>query len=230
MAPFGWFDFPRVPHPAEVGTDAFVGSLMAAVQSLSPERVLAFVVEAVGERSGLVLDDDARDALCALRKDTQIPIVLVESASALGRTHDAMWAADLWDDAPDHVWWYAGAQLGHIFTSDAYFVDKPLTLISTWDGDEISILRAREHLAAAHEDQHARDAFAKAVREVFPEARGQGFLQAVPCDDPADLAARALNANVVVHRGYGSVVLSPALTSTSDEWREGLERLLACTQ
>ena len=224
-APFSWFDFPRVPHPAEVGTDAFVGALMAAVQSLSPERVLGIVVEAVCERSGHVLDDDAKDALCALREDTRIPIVLVESASALGRTQETLWAADAWDKAPDHVWWYAGAQLGHIFTSDTYFVEKPLTLISTWDGDEISILRAREHLAVAYRASFARGDFAAAVRAAFPTARGSGLLQAVPTEDPKAVAARALDNNLVVHAGYGAVILTPALNSSSDEWSDGLARL-----
>ena len=48
------------------------------------------------------------------------------------------------------VWWYTGGQLGHVFTDDKYYVSKPLTLISTWDGDELSIARSYHNLLYGH--------------------------------------------------------------------------------
>ena len=50
---------------------------------------------------------------------------------------------------PDTVLWYPGGQIGHIFVGDRYYIKKPLVLISTWDGDELSAIRTHEHLRAA---------------------------------------------------------------------------------
>jgi len=49
---------------------------------------------------------------------------------------------------PDLFLWWTGGQLGHIFVNDKYYVEKPLTLISTWDGDEISMVRNYERIKA----------------------------------------------------------------------------------
>jgi acetylornithine/succinyldiaminopimelate/putrescine aminotransferase len=50
---------------------------------------------------------------------------------------------------PDLVLWYPGGQLGQVFVGDRYYIDKPVTLISTWDGEEVSLVRTHEHLRAA---------------------------------------------------------------------------------
>jgi succinylglutamate-semialdehyde dehydrogenase len=229
--PFGWYDWPRLPHPAEVGPDAAAGALLAAVQQAGPEKILGVVVEVCGERSGLSLDEQTLEALFAVRKDTGVPVVAVETASALGRTGPTLWGSDAWAERPDHAWWYAGAQLGHIFTSDAMFVAKPLTLISTWDGDELSMHRARAHLleARAHLVDDRRDRFAAATKARFPEARGAGLLQAVPTGAPVDVAAACKAAGLLVQPGYGAVVLTPSLLSDDDEWTRGLDLLAAAT-
>jgi hypothetical protein len=80
------------------------------------------------------------------------------------------------------VWWYSGGQLGHVFVDDTYFVEKPLTLISTWDGDDISIARAYHHLVAATKIN--RDSIQQFDRELkallAPEHhRGQGTWHAI---------------------------------------------------
>jgi L-lysine 6-transaminase len=46
------------------------------------------------------------------------------------------------DRPPDAVVQGAAAQLGGVWVSDRYYVDAPLQLISTWDGDEVSLIRA----------------------------------------------------------------------------------------
>ena len=159
--PFSWYDWPRVPHPARVGIDATIERLRALVQQKGPEHFLGLVVEVLGEKSALTLTDHDWQSLDSFRSESGIPLIFVESASALGRYGNTVFASDQLPARPNSIWWYPGGQLGHIFVDDAYFVDKPLTLISTWDGDEIAAIRNRYHLLEA--------------RRLLPEKRAEKF-------------------------------------------------------
>ena len=50
---------------------------------------------------------------------------------------------------PDILAWWTGAQAGVMHVSSAWFEAKPLTFVSTWDGDELSMIRAHRQLVAA---------------------------------------------------------------------------------
>lgn len=150
------FDFPRLPHPAgEGGVEAFERALAQLVERAGAERLLGVFAEVVGERSGLTLLGDAGRALAAACKQYDLPLVLVEAASGGYRSGAGPWGVDALapEVVPDLVLWYPGGQIGHIFVGDRYFIAKPLVLISTWDGDELSAVRAHEHLRAARKLQ-----------------------------------------------------------------------------
>ena len=231
--PYGWFDWPRVPHPAEAGTDASMAAIDAVVQKVGADHVLGVVVELVGERSGYMLPDDFQVALNALHKRTGIPVVAVETASSLGRLAPNLWAADGLPLSPNAVLWYSGGQLGHIFVDDAHYVDKPLTLISTWDGDEISIQRAHHHLLEARTllTNHRGIAFATAVDEAQLGGRrhGGGLWQVVDVGDEAradTIRKGALRRGLRLGKGMpGRIVLAPPLCVSDDDIQQGLARL-----
>ena len=226
--PFEWYDFPKIPHPQEVGTDASVGALMAAIQKLGSEKILGIVVELLGEHSGYTLSKEFTDALFAIRKDTGIPIVCVESASALGRLNDHLFASDGLSEAPNMVWWYAGAQLGHIFCDDETFVEKPLTLISTWDGDEISILRTHAHLieATRNKGDGRRERFERAIQKRFDGVVGSGFLYSFASSNAKEVVARAREMGLHLnHTPAGRVVVCPPITTSDDEWTKAFDIL-----
>lgn len=147
--PFGWYDWPAIPHPAQMGREKTMDALRGLLRTHGAAHFLGIVVEVLGEQSGLTLSDEDWRALGSFRAETGIPLVTVESASALGRYGEALFASDLLPIRPNAIWWYPGGQLGHIFVDHAFFVEKPLTLISTWDGDEISVIRNRYHLLEA---------------------------------------------------------------------------------
>lgn len=231
--PFSWFDWPKAPHPAEVGSEASLGAILAAIERVGAERVLGVVIELVGERSGLAVPEEFLADLATVRADTGVPIVVVETASALGRAGPWLFASDGLPMRPNMVWWYAGAQLGHIFVDDAHYVAKPLTLISTWDGDELSIVRARHHLIEAKRllpEGRAR-AFEARVRaaELGAKVRGRGLALAIDVgtEERAEaLLAAALELGLKLHRGLpGVVMLLPPVTVSDDEIEAGLERL-----
>ncbi|HEY8375661.1 MAG TPA: aminotransferase class III-fold pyridoxal phosphate-dependent enzyme, partial [Nannocystis sp.] len=144
------FDFPRLPHPAD-DLAAFEAAFEDMVQKRRADTILGLFAEVVGERSGKLLAGDAARALAAACRRHDIPLVLVETASGCYRSGAGPWGLGALppDVLPDMVLWYPGSQIGHIFVNDRYFIKKPLVLISTWDGDELSAIRAHEHLRAA---------------------------------------------------------------------------------
>ena len=231
--PYGWYDWPRVPHPAEVGTDAAVAAILAVLNKVGPERVLGIYVELVGEKTGYTLPEDFQVALNALHKDTGVPVVAVETASSLGRLSPNVFAIDGLPLLANAVLWYAGGQLGQIFVDDKHYIDKPLTLISTWDGDEISIQRTHHHLLEARNLLHrGRGAvFARAVDEAkLPGKRhGGGLWQVLDVGDEARAEAirkHALRRGLRVGKGLpGRIVLGPPVCVADEEIVAGLQRL-----
>ena len=167
---FSWFDWPKVEHNIDAVT--------AAIEQYGKNRILGVVVELIGEKTAYVADNEFLTQLSQLN----IPLIFVETASALGRNGQTLFMSDSLPVKPNMVWWYTGAQLGHVFVDDQHYVSKPLTLISTWDGDEISIRRTYRHLIVARECLVKGTAlkFHNACREVISlPMSGQGLWQAI---------------------------------------------------
>ncbi|MCB9566480.1 MAG: aminotransferase class III-fold pyridoxal phosphate-dependent enzyme [Myxococcales bacterium] len=193
---FGFFPWPRLPHPAIAGVEATIAALDALVAEVGAGRLFGLFAEVIGERSGLVLEGEAAAALADACRRHDLPLCLVETASGTYRGGAGAWGVDRLPASvrPDLVLWYPGGQLGHIFASDRYYIAKPLTLISTWDGDELSMIRVHEHLRAARHLTSipaAADALAELLRrslvERFPGASlgGAGLYRTVSFPDPA---------------------------------------------
>ena len=137
----GFFGWPKVAHP---GPDpaATVAELDAIVAREGADGILGVYVEAVQAHTGRVLDGDAWGALCAWRDRSGVPLVLLETCTGLYRSgRGSFWWVESVAGDPDLLLWWAGGQIGHVFSNDRTYVAKPLTLISTWDGDELSATR-----------------------------------------------------------------------------------------
>ncbi|MEM9494081.1 MAG: hypothetical protein AAGC55_33350, partial [Myxococcota bacterium] len=154
------FHWPRVAHPAEVGSAATIAAIRAAVAAAGgPERVFGLYLEPVQERTGRVVPDDFWPALAALRSELDVPVIAVETASAAFRNGRAPFALSALSGAgPDRLWpdivaWWGGGQTGYLHVSPQLVVAKPLTMVSTWDGDELSLIRTHHQLR----DIRARD-------------------------------------------------------------------------
>lgn len=149
---FGVFDWPRLPHPEERGVEPSVAALRELIEGRGAAAIIGVYIELVGERSGRVLSSDAALGLGRLCAAHDIPLVLIETASGGYRSGAGAWGLDGLDPSfcPNLVLWYPGGQLGQIFIDSRWWVGAPLQLISTWDGDELSMIRTHEHLRAAH--------------------------------------------------------------------------------
>jgi len=233
----GFFDWPRLPHPAEAGPDATVAALDALIERVGADALFGLYVELIGERSGLVLDDASATALAAACRRHDLPLILVETASGGYRNTTAPWGVDGLpaECVPDMVLWYPGGQLGHIFVGDRYYIGKPLTLISTWDGDEMSIIRTHEHLRAARclaTMGEAAAALRELLRRLFADRfegaslGGAGLYQTVRFRDPATAATivqMCAQRGVFLGRGRpGTIIAAPPLDIQAPEIATGL--------
>lgn len=166
------FDFPRVPHPAEIGETAAIEALRAAIAAAGAKSVLGVVVEMVQERTGRALSDTFVLALGELRRETGVPFVLVETASAYYRSGRGPFASSALREkiVPDALVWWTGGQLGLVHVTSPLYVATPLTFVSTWDGDELSLVQAHHQLRAARkvDVRSASDALDRALAPLAP--------------------------------------------------------------
>ncbi len=217
--PFGWFNWPLVASSRGVEK---------AIEEHGADQIFAIVIELFGEMSGQMLSHDFLKRLDEIRNQTGIPLVYVETASSLGRNGESMFLSDTLPVKPNMVWWYAGAQLGHIFVDDANYVPKPLTLISTWDGDEMSMRRTYRHLLVAHEQlqQGTPKAFEAAMAGL---GSGAGLYHALDFEtrERAENAHRIFkDAGLLLAKGFGGkLIVAPPINITPEERDAGLKIL-----
>lgn len=144
------FDWPRLPHPAVVGAEAAAAALRDAVVSAGgPDKILGLFIEPLQERTGRTVPADFWPLLARLRRDLDLPVVSFESASSHYRTGRGPFASTALPFTPDLLCWWGGGQTGFVHLQRRYFIDTPLMMVSTWDGDELSLVRLHYQLRAA---------------------------------------------------------------------------------
>ncbi len=146
----GHFAWPRVPHPAIAGTAATIAALRAAVEAAGgPDKILGFFYELVQERTGQVLPPAFITALAALRTELDLPLIAIETTTHTYRSGKGPFLSSAVGLVPDVLVWWGGGQTGYLHCATRWFVGTPLTLVSTWDGDELSLIRQHHQLRAA---------------------------------------------------------------------------------
>lgn len=145
----GHFAWPRIPHPARAGTAEAIGALRTAVEKAGKDNVLGFVYELVQERTGWALSAEFMAELARLRAELGLPLIAVETTTHSYRSGKGAFLSPAMGVTPDVLTWWGGGQTGYIHTSANWFLATPLTLVSTWDGDELSLIRQHHQLRAA---------------------------------------------------------------------------------
>jgi 4-aminobutyrate aminotransferase-like enzyme/GNAT superfamily N-acetyltransferase len=225
------FAWPRVPHPAKVGVEASITALRDAIAAAGgPSRVLGIYLEPVQERTGLVAPGAFYAALAALREETGVPVVFVETTSAYYRSGRGAFASSGIEAlVPDASIWWTGGQLGFVHVTSALYVATPLTLVSTWDGDELSLVQMHHQLRAARkvDVRGASEALDGALAGV--SSSGLGLYRVIDAGERAaslEAALRARGVRVRVFAG-GKLALSPALDRAEAQARALGEALRA---
>jgi acyl-CoA reductase-like NAD-dependent aldehyde dehydrogenase/4-aminobutyrate aminotransferase-like enzyme len=194
----GHFDWPRVAHPAVAGVDATIAAIRAAVGAAGgPDAILGFVYELVQERTGAVIPDAFWPALAALKRELDVPLIAVESTTATYRSGKGAFAYPATGVRPDVMTWWGGGQTGYVHCTARWFVGSPLTLVSTWDGDELSLVRQHHQLRAARRldvagaSRALDDALAIGAERGLASA-GQGLYRVISAGDRAASITDAL--------------------------------------
>ncbi|HUS32521.1 MAG TPA: aldehyde dehydrogenase family protein [Kofleriaceae bacterium] len=205
----GHFAWPRVPHPARAGTDETIAAIRSVVAAAGgPSKVLCFVYEIVQERTGAVLPKDFVAALAALRNELDVPLVAVETTTHSYRSGLGAFASPALGLIPDALVWWGGGQTGYVHTSTRWFVPGPLTLVSTWDGDELSLVRQHHQLRAARHLDIA--AGARALEAALPGSQGLGAYRVL--DASKDVLEALADDHIAVRQfPNGKLGIIPAL-------------------
>jgi 4-aminobutyrate aminotransferase-like enzyme len=215
----GHFDWPRVPHPAAAGVDVTIAAIRALVGAVGgPDQVLGFVYELVQERTGAVIPDAFWPSLAALRAELGIPLIAVETTTSTYRSGRGPFAYASTGVLPDVMLWWGGGQTGYVHCTTPWFVPGPLTLVSTWDGDELSLVRQHHQLRAARQLDIAAasaaldDALAVAAERGLRSA-GLGLYRVLSAGDRADMVFAHLRDRGLRLRRLpaGRLALIPAL-------------------
>ena len=211
-----YFDhWQRIPHPAQ-GAAACVEALRAAVGAAGgPDAILALCLEPLQERTGAIVPDEFWPLLEAFRAQTGVPVIFSETASSYYRSGQGAFFGSGIDFCPDALGWWAGGQAGFVHVDPKWFVDKPLTFVSTWDGDELSMIRAHHQLRAARRvDFGPITQLLDAGLADLPGSGGRGYYRTVPGGEEA---AASLEANGFRPRAFPNGVLGMSIPLDIDE-------------
>jgi acetylornithine/succinyldiaminopimelate/putrescine aminotransferase/GNAT superfamily N-acetyltransferase len=112
-------------------------------KELIKENILAVWLEPITQFKSKKLEIENLKLIRELCTKYKVPLVFNETASqGFEYTQDSFFASNADTVLPDLAMSYLGGQAGMCFTSKEFYIEKPLTLISTWDGDEYSFLYA----------------------------------------------------------------------------------------
>jgi acyl-CoA reductase-like NAD-dependent aldehyde dehydrogenase/4-aminobutyrate aminotransferase-like enzyme len=209
------FHWPRVPHPALAGTAATIAALRAAVDAAGgPSKMLGFVYEIVQERTGLVLPADFVAELAKLRKELDLPLIAVENTTHTYRSGKGAFVSSALGLVPDVLAWWGGAQTGYLHCAPKWFIGTPLTLVSTWDGDELSLVRQHHYLRAARKiDVTAASSAFEAALTPLGKVHGLGAYRVVDAGERAHAIATGLADRGIAVRRFPNdrIAIIPAL-------------------
>ncbi len=230
------FEWPLLSHPADVGSEAAAKALEEAIaQAGGGKKILGIFIELVQERTGKTIPADFWPLVARIRRTTGVPLIFVETASSFYRSGRGAFASSHLSVRPDLLLWWGGGQQGYVHMTRPWFISKPLMMVSTWDGDELSMIRIH------HQLQKARKLSLKPAIEALQTlldtasqkglvSHGLGLYRVMEAGDSADKIEAALVQEGVKARRYpgGRLALSPCLDEAANVV-EALQRALVST-
>ena len=139
----GDYFFPRtiLPHP----TIENISEIKNKINKLSETcGILGVFIEPIGQKTGQFVSEELLKELRVITEKNGIPLIFNETNSKLYAYDETSFYASCENLKPDAIMTYHGGQLATVNICEKYFLDQPLMLISTWDGDEFSANLAYE--------------------------------------------------------------------------------------
>jgi len=210
--PENWFGWPTTADPT-TDPEAALRDVEAAIARDGKDAILAAVIEPVYAATGRAVPESFWRPLRALLDRHGVPLVALEDTTGAGRSGRGLWRADSLPVSVDAVWWFSGGQLGLCFVSDALYVPTKLTLISTWDGDELSYARCLWELRAIRDlDIAGAGERLGAILARLGDVGGEGLYRSVQVEDADGMVAALAEHRVRVGKTEsGALLFSPAL-------------------
>lgn len=123
-------------------------SLKELESALKNEKFLALWLEPLISKKMERISKDTLREILKIAKKYNTPVVYNETASSLYRYDmDSYSVSNIEELRPNAVMIFMGGQAAICAMEEQFFIDKPLMVISTWDGDEFSFgsyLKAKE--------------------------------------------------------------------------------------
>lgn len=163
-----------VDHFNSPTTDNWKEVLAALKKNVDAKETLAIWIEPLPQNT---LQPVPKEFLIELRKwttDQKINLVFNDTASSLYRYDESSFCASTIDAIkPDAGFIFMGGQAAMVFANENNFLEKPLMMISTWDGDEFSYAafsKALESIKNNQEDfSKTRAQFSEKLLDLFKE-------------------------------------------------------------
>lgn len=131
-----YFPVDRFDHP-DTQNEARI--LKELESTLAKDQHLAIFIEPLLQRSMKSVSKNFLSQLVGLGKKHKTPVVYNETASGKFFYNDQHYFASTSEGLePDALFCFLGGQAGIVALKKELFLDKPLMMISTWDGDEFS--------------------------------------------------------------------------------------------
>jgi acetylornithine/succinyldiaminopimelate/putrescine aminotransferase len=133
-----YFDVHKLENPTQ---NNFHEILKQVESEFKTGNYLAVWVEPVLQKTMEKMPHEFLRGLRDLSTKYKVALIYNETASQMYRYSDKNFFASCFTDiAPDAGLVYFSGQAGMAYASDAYYLEQPLMMISTWDGDEFSFL------------------------------------------------------------------------------------------
>ena len=129
-----------VEHLAHPDKDNEKEVLPSVEKILKTKKVFGVWIEPLLQRSMERVSENFLINLKKLCAQYETPLIYNETASGLYRYGKNIYCGDDGKLSPNAMMAYLGGQVAVVGADENLFVDKPLTMISTWDGDQASLL------------------------------------------------------------------------------------------
>ncbi|QQR89382.1 MAG: aminotransferase class III-fold pyridoxal phosphate-dependent enzyme [Myxococcales bacterium] len=230
--------WPLIAHPNQCGIENTLESLKEVINEAGgSHKLFAVFVESIQERTGEVLQERDWSRLYDFCQQNDLPLILVETASGYYRSGQGAFYSSRWSKQPDIRSWWSGAQLGFIHLKSDYFVDTPLTMVSTWDGDELSLIRTEHQLKQAWQmdlapKQKSLNTLCEALESHLGPIKGAGLYRVLQASPHLEKIAKALSQAGYHYQIFanGTLALALPLDVSQDQIRELKHCLAACLQ
>ncbi len=207
---------------------------------VNPGEVAALVIEPVQGEGGYRFPSDAfMDEVAALCDEHDVPLVVDEVQSGLGRTGE-WWATDHYSTEPDVIASAKALRVGATISREEVFPEQRGRLSSTWGGGDIlgaaqgalTIDAIREHDLRSNATRQGRALRERLVGATLPgvtDVRGKGLMIGVECRDTErrdEIQKQAFGQGLLVMGcGTRTLRLLPPLDVTGREVELGVDLL-----